>query len=254
MRKVAEIRPIQSDRHAGRRWKRTGNFSFAAHASSAALLLDEVARAALAMPIAFVPEPGNPDAWQLVAVLGLQQGQNLCVDANGIWQADYIPAVYRAGPFRLGRVENGERVLCIDEDIGLAGDGEEGEPFFGADGKPTEELAQVWAFLNQMAERREATGNACALLGRLGLIQPWPLELDVNGTKRPLQGLFRVDPAAFDALPAEALGELRAAGALQLACVQPITGQNFGRLVSLVQRGPVARANGAAGAPSMSAS
>lgn len=253
---MADIQPIQNERHSGRRWKRTGNFSFAAQDSSTPLMLDEVARAALAMPIAFVPDPADPASWQLVAILGLQQGRNICVDANGVWQADYIPAVYRVGPFRLGRVENGERVLCIDEEQGLAAEDEEGEPFFGADGKPTEELAKVWAFLNRLTEKREETRAACALLARLGLIQPWPLELDFNGMKRPLQGLYRVDPAAFDALPIEALGELRAAGALQLACIQSITGQNFGRLVQYAGRGPVAQqqaaTNGAAGTPSMS--
>lgn len=249
---MPDFQPIRNDRHAALRWKRTGSFSFAARDAVAPLALDEVPRAALAMPIAFVADSAESGKWLLVAVQALQQDRNLCVGADGVWRGDYVPAIYRSVPFRLATVEGGQRVLCIDEERGLAADGEEGEPFFGSDGKPTGELSQIWAFLNRLAESREATQRACALFARHGLIQPWPIEFDSGEHKGEITGLFRIDSAALDALPIETLDELRKAGALQLAYVQPITGQNFSRLVRYAQRPPAApRANGAAGAPTL---
>ena len=38
-----------------------------------------------------------------IAVFGLQQGINLCTDANG-WRTRYVPAVMRLYPFALARV------------------------------------------------------------------------------------------------------------------------------------------------------
>jgi len=242
---VPNFQPIQNDRHAKLRWKRTASFSFAAGEALAPITLDEVPRAALAMPLAFVADADDAGAYQLVAVQGVQPGRNLCVGADGVWQADYLPAAYRSLPFRLGRVDDGKRVvLCIDEDMGLAADGEPGEPFFGADGKPGSELSQVWDFLNRLARDREATREACAVLTRLGLIQSWALKFQDGEREQAVNGLFRIDHAAFEALPAEALAELRQAGALPLVYLQPMSAQNFGRLARYARQGAAARTNG----------
>jgi hypothetical protein len=63
-----------------------------------------------------------------VAVQGLAPGQNLFVAPDGRWLAAYTPAAYRGYPFQLAHAENGQQVLCFDEESGLITDGPRASP------------------------------------------------------------------------------------------------------------------------------
>jgi hypothetical protein len=208
------FQPISRERHAGKRWKRFVNFSFAAKEAVAPLAAAELPRIAVAMPIAFVEMAGHKQA---VAVLSLVPGRNLFVAPDGRWIGPYIPALFRAFPFVLAKGPEGQQVLCIAEDSGMLTDGPEGEAFFGEDGKPAAAVADILKFLHQFERSRILAQQATACLEKHGLLQAWPVTLKTPDGEQQIPGLFRVDEAALNALGAEALVELRQTGALSLA-------------------------------------
>src|SRR6185369_4633807 len=65
-------------------------------------------------PIVWVPAgqdgQGKPQVAP-IAVFGLQQGQNLCIDATDRWRVRYVPAMLRTYPFFLDGTGDTEMVL-----------------------------------------------------------------------------------------------------------------------------------------------
>ncbi len=65
------------------------------------------------------------------------------------------------------------------------------------------------------------------------LIQPWPIKLQTTAGEQAVEGLFRIDEAALNQLPAEALIELRNTGALLCAYCQLLSMQHLQTLGQL---------------------
>ncbi|MEA3643985.1 MAG: SapC family protein, partial [Lamprobacter sp.] len=217
---MANLQPITLTRHRDHRWTRYTDYRFAAADTLAPLVVQELSKAVMSLPIGFIKQDSHD---QLVAIQSLQPDQNLFVTADSRWLGGYIPAAYRSYPFSLAKTTDGQQVLCIDEDSGplnVDPDSNEGEPFFDADGQPAEPVQKVLRFLEQVAADRQRTERLCALLAEHGLIQPWPLTVKTADGERPVQGLHRIDEAALNALPSEAFDTLRQAGALPLIYCQ----------------------------------
>ena len=64
-------------------------------------------------------------------------------------------------------------------------------------------------FLRQVEANRMTTDLAMASLAEAGVIEPWPLELDVDGKKTALGGLHRINETALNGLEDEAFLKLR---------------------------------------------
>ncbi|MEA1053628.1 SapC family protein [Lamprobacter modestohalophilus] len=115
---MANLQPITLSRHRDQRWARYTDYRFAAADTLAPLVVQELPKALMSLPIGFIEQP---DGYGLVAVQSLQPGQNLFVSVDGRWLGGYVPALYRGYPFALAKTEEGQQVLCIDEDSGLVG-------------------------------------------------------------------------------------------------------------------------------------
>ncbi|MBK1647939.1 SapC family protein [Rhabdochromatium marinum] len=232
--------PISADRHANQGWQRFSSYDFAQPAHLVSLVGIELPKATMALPIVLVPRPavdGNSSesrGFMFAALLGFEPGVNLFVAPDGRWLGRYVPAALRSHPFRLARIEGERLALCIDEDSGLL-DAEGGEPFFDAAGEVAAPLKQVMDFLTQVEANRVTTQNVCDRLQVHGLIQPWPVKVQGAEGERTLEGLFGINEVALNALPAEALVELRDAGALSLAYCQLLSMQQLGLLGELAQ-------------------
>ena len=248
---MPKLQAITRERHATQRWQRNARFTFAAQDTAAPLVLQELACAALHLPIALMAvgavdagsatttAAGSSEApvanggraplpatkFQPVALLGLVRGENLFVSPQGQWTAPYTPAVYRAYPFVVAQAPDGAQVLCVDEDSGLlannrsgngggSGNGGDGEAFFAEDGQPSRALTEVYTFLNHVRANRTVTEAVCALWHAHQLIVPWPLRVHTDQGEVVLQGLFTLDEARLNQLPAAALAALRDGGAL----------------------------------------
>jgi len=224
--------------HRGKRWKRYTDYRFAAADTLAPLVVQELAKACMSIPIAFVKAG---ESFLPVALQGLENGKNLFVAPDGRWLGAYVPAQYRSYPFALANAENGQHVLCIDESSPLINDSE-GEAFFDTEGKPTQAVQAVLDFLAQVNANREATRRICLALQQQALIQPWPIKLQGAGGEQSLEGLYRIDEAALNQLPAEALAKLRDEAGLTVAYCQLLSMQHLQTLGQLAQAHDQAKA------------
>lgn len=220
---MSDIQAITRERHGNQRWIRYTNYNFAATDALSSLVVEEVPKAMVSLPIGFVAAEG---AFTPVAIQGLVPGKNLLVSLDGRWVGAYIPVAYRCYPFLLANTEDGQQVLCINEDSGLLSD-TQGELFFGEDDQPSKPITDVLNILNKVAANRKVTQHICAVLQKHNLIQPWPIKLQGAEGEKAIEGLYRIDEAAMNLLPAEAFMELRDAGALTLAYCQLLSMQRL---------------------------
>ncbi len=226
---------VSRQSHAGRRWQRAADFRFASGDTMIPLMMQELAGAAKELPLGFVK---SGDIFVPVALQGLEVGQNLFVGPDGQWLASHTPLVYRTYPFQLLKIDTGQMVLCVDEESELLTDGLAGEYFFNEDGTPSAAIQGVFEFLSKVQSNREATERVCAVLKAHGLIQAWPISVKQADANRKLDGIFRIDEAAFNALPGDALLSVRDAGALPVVYCQLLSMQNLPNLGLLARSRP----------------
>jgi hypothetical protein len=225
---------VSKEGHAGKRWQRHSSHHFAARDAIVPLTVQELPQAMMALPIAFV---ASGAAFDLVAVQGLAPGRNAFVASDGRWLAGYLPKVFGAYPFRLASTDNGQQVLCIDENSGLITEGPDGERFFDDDGNPAQAVKDVLNTLTQQKALRNATATICAVLQKHKLMQPWPITVQADRRTQNIEGLYRIDEAALNALPSDAFIELRDSGALAAAYCQLLSMQHIQKLGQMLQGG-----------------
>lgn len=222
--------PLTLERHGTQRWRRVSSFAFFQQ-PLLPLAGTELTQAALALPLAFAPVDGG---FACVAVVGVRDGQCLYVAPDGRWLGRYLPATLRCYPFALALVGDDKHALCVDEASGLMSQQPQDERFFEEDGTLTPALKGILDFLGLVRGSRAALANACAALQTHGLLQPWEITLEKPEGPRRLEGLFRVDEAALNALPDEAFLALRRGGALTVAYAQMMSMQNLPALGELL--------------------
>ncbi|GHD78567.1 SapC family protein [Vogesella fluminis] len=222
---MALFQPVSRQAFAGKFWQRTSSYAFAGQEAVCALLAQEMPKAVTCMPIAFMAESGQ---FMPVALQGLQPGQNLHVAADGRWLLPYVPAAYRAYPFRSALAGNGQFVLCFDMESGLLADS--GEAFFAEDGTTAPFLSQLAGFLQACEQDRARTMQLTALLGELGLLAPWPITVKDGAQDKQLTGIYRIDETALNSLPAEQFERLRQSGALVMVYCQLLSMQHLAHL------------------------
>lgn len=246
---MSDFHPVSQARHASKRWSRYTNYKFAASDSVAALVAAEFPKACMAFPTGFIR---HEEAFSPVAVLGLGAEQNLFVTKDGRWIGGYIPAVYRSFPFRLMQSAD-QQLLCVDEASGLVSEAPDDalamsmsssshdktsstELFFGEDKQASDALKPIVDFLTQIERNRQATTTAIQQLDQAGLIVPWEILVKGDGGKElRLEGLYRIDEAAFNAIPAQTFESLRQSSAIAMAYCQMLSMQHLGLLGQLTQ-------------------
>lgn len=228
---MPKYQAVSKSTHANLRWQRYGSYTFAAHDTVAPLVVQELPKACMTLPVALIQQDGK---FTPVAVQGLQSGQNLFVAPDGRWIGPYTPAEYRGYPFALAKAKNEQLVLCVDADSGLVGEGYT-ERFFDEQGAPSPVVKDVLSFLQQVKQNRELTQRLCAVLDAEGLIQPWPISLNSESGEQPIEGLYRIDEAKFNSLDAQALYRVHQSGALPLVYCQLLSMQHLQGLGKLAQ-------------------
>jgi hypothetical protein len=218
---------VSQERHASKKWQRHVNYRFAAAEALAPIIGAELARAALCMPLAFVEEAGR---YHLVAILSLAPGRNMFVGPDGRWLGAYVPAWFRAYPFRLlAQQGTDQSVLCVDEASGLVTDASHSaEKFFDEAGAISPSLKPVVELLTQVERSRKATDLAVSALAQAGVIRPWPIKFKSEQGEQAINGLHHVDEAALAALPDEVFLKLRTASALPIAYAQMLSAGQLG--------------------------
>jgi hypothetical protein len=242
---MPQFQAVTQSGFAPLRWKRYDNYLFAAQDTLAGLVVQELPKAAMSMPVAFVQVDGH---FMPAALQGLQQGQNLLVSPDGRWLAPYTPAAYRGHPFMLADKDDGQHVLCIDTESGLVGE-QHAETFFDESGQPSTAIQGVLSFLQNIRANKTLTQAICAALQSEDLISPWPLTVKNPEGELSLQGLYRIDETKFNQLGSEALHRLHQAGALPMVYCQLLSMQHVQTLGQLAEARAQALAQKAASPP-----
>jgi len=220
------VHVVAKERHASKRWQRYDSYAHAATDAVAHLVLPEIPRACVVMPIGFID---TKNGLVPVAIQGLEPGKNLFVAEDGRWLADYVPAAYRSYPFALGVDTDGQPVLCVLEDSGLVTDSGT-EPCFDEQGGRAPFLNDVMNFMLRVSSQRKATRHACSVLQKHKLVQPWPFTKQTDAGEQVISGLYRIDKTALKQLSGDDFQEVRLAGALPLIYCQLLSIQHLPKL------------------------
>lgn len=162
-------------------------------------------------PIVFVDAGQGADGAREVApmaVLGLVQGENLMLNADGSWGARYAPALLRGYPVGLARTGDDQYAVVIDGDANALSE-TEGERLFDDAGEPSEMLNQRRNFIEELEREAQRTRAACQRLMALELLQPMRFDATLPDGKQ-----IAVD--GFLAVNEEKLGKLDDATVLDL--------------------------------------
>src|SRR5580658_1744322 len=133
-------------------------FGFAANTNVVPLTVGEFPVAGISFPIIFAGERYQP-----LAVMGIRQGTNLYVGADGAFEVGaYIPAYIRRYPFVLANDQSrGQLVVCIDRGASMLGEDYD-LAFFNEKGEPTDYTNGCVQFCNDFeteGRRTEAFVN-----------------------------------------------------------------------------------------------
>jgi hypothetical protein len=225
-------KPVALDREKHRKLKvrATGSFGFAAKANSLYLAGVEFNEACKEFAIVFTRVGSGRTV--PVAMLGLRGRENLFVDAQGQWDAGYIPAFVRRYPFVLAELPGrSEMAVCVDEAFtGL--NTKEGEALFDAAGNDTPFLKNALDFLGQYQREYLRTEAFCQRLEQAGLLMEMNARADlVDGRSFTVAGLMVVDEKKLMALPDAVALALFRAGELSLIAMHLASLSNMQVLV-----------------------
>lgn len=219
--------PLSLEAHRALGVKRIDEpFGFLRAAHAVPVTVSEFGLAASSYPVIFVGEDKTP-----VAVMGIRQGQNLFVGANG--QPDpetYVPAFVRRYPFVFASDDGQDRLLlCVDRKAPMVSDLPD-VPFFEGD-QPSKFTQDAIEFCKEFERQRRATAEFVKLAQQHDLFEQKSVAFtprDENGNEGPQQKIadyWAVSEEKLNALPAEQFIELRDNGAL---------GAVYAHLVSLL--------------------
>jgi len=214
---------LNKDQHRGHFFKKFDRLDFAAHTQSVLLTGSEFADACKEYPIVFVKAPDN--SMMSVAILGFRLGENLYIDANGKWNARYIPGYVRRYPFIFSEVNADQFVVCVDEDcVGLNVAGE-GEPLFDEQGAASPFVNSIVQFMQDYQADFLRTRAFVERLQQLNLLTETNALIKLNsGEEFQINSIWMVDENRLAALDDALLLQLARSGEL---------GRIYAHLISL---------------------
>lgn len=197
------------------------------------LSFTEMAVAQRDYPIAFVSSD-NGRSFVAMAILGLEQQQNLFVTDDDTWDAQaYIPAYVRRYPFCMTRVtvdgqEQTERIACVEKRALKS----KGELLYDDKGEPLPVWEQRRKLLFEFESDLARTEDMCRRLHELQLMEPFTAQAAPAGEAPiTLTGMYRISEERLHALPSDKLQLLAQSGILSRAYIHLLSLGNFQRLL-----------------------
>lgn len=227
-----QVAPVNKERHAGKKIKDIADFKFASGFHIAYVTMHEFARAASIFPIVFL-EDKDKDEFRPVTLLGLNAGENLFVDAQGKWQASYVPAIIRRYPFALAPGgQDGQYVVCIDEGSPLVSD-TEGADLFDEKGEPTQVIDNVKRYLGELQQMDVLTRGFCKFLAAHNMFTPLNMRVRDGDKVKNVSGCYVVNEERMNNLSDELFLEIKNKGYLAPLYAHLISLAQTERLVKL---------------------
>lgn len=166
----------------------------------------------------FFRQAENGD-YYAVTILGLDTDENLFVNGDA-WAARYIPAVFRRGPFKIGRRQDADgaikNMIQIDLDDARVNK-KEGNSLFLPSGGLSPYLQQISNTLETINVGIESESAFFGQLTEHGLLSPITIQLSVSDTKSyTIPDIFSIDKQKFMDLNEDALVKIHKSGLLSL--------------------------------------
>lgn len=233
------IRPVvlNSDVHAALTISGShAGFTFADRAQTVVIASVEFFDACRQFPIIFT-RTGDGRIVPL-ALMGLENDENLFVDSRGNWLGAYIPAYIRRYPFITTDGADAQMVVCFDE----AFDGfnrEGGTPLF-ENGEPSPKMKEIIGFLENYYIRMKETEQLGSFLAENGLLRQIDAQANLaDGRRYVLNGMLVVDEPRLAQLPDADIVRLFRGGMLALINAHLISLRNLDVLIDRKAAGKV---------------
>ena len=232
--------PLSSEAHGSLGVKRIEQpLGFLRSAHAVPVTVSEFGMAAASFPVIFVGNDKTP-----VAVMGIREGQNLFVGADGNSDQDfYLPAFVRRYPFVFASDNQSDRLLlCVDREGPMVTDQPE-VPFF-ENGQPTKFTNDAIEFCKEFERQRRATMEFVKLIDSYGLFEQKSVNFtprDQNGVEGPQQKIadyWAVSEEKLNQLPADKFQELRDNGAIGAIYAHILSLLNWQRVIQRALRTP----------------
>lgn len=233
--------PLSVERHGNLGVKQiTHPFGFLAAAHAVPVTVTEFGMVASCYPIIFVGDDKTP-----IAVMGVRQGQNLYVDANGQPEQDYyVPAFARRYPFVFAADNNSDQLmLCIDRKAPMVTESPE-VPFF-ENGQTSEFTNNAMEFCKEFERQRRATSEFIAIMNKLNLFeqksvsfQPRDPQGNEAGPQQKIADYWAIDEGKLGALSDSDFLELKQNGAFGAIYAHLVSLLNWQRLIQRAVRTP----------------
>lgn len=209
------LAPLSSQLHPNHVIKPMGNAGFARGTHAIPVTVDEFPLVQRHYPIVF----GVGDSPAPLALVGLQDGQNLYLDANDQWEAgQYVPAFVRRYPFMLARLtpDVEELSLCFDDSAGIVVEGEGEKLFDGTE--PTDTTKAILQFCEQFEQAVMRTRGFMEELTKLDLLMDGEVTIQRDGLAQPAvyRGFRMVDEQKLQNLRGDQARKMVQSGMLGL--------------------------------------
>lgn len=230
--------PLSLEAHRNLGVKRISEpFGFLRSAHAVPVTVSEFGLSAGSYPVIFVGADKTP-----VAVMGIRQGQNLFVEANGQTEHEvYIPAFVRRYPFVFASDDAQDRLLlCVDSQAPMVSS-EPDVPFFEGD-QPSKFTQDAIEFCKEFERQRRATAEFIKLLESHDLFEQktvafTPRDAQGNeGQQQKIADYWAIDEKKLNELPAEKFIELRDNGALGAIYAHMVSLLNWPQIIQRAVR------------------
>ena len=231
----SKLEPLEKVKHQALRFSKSQDFSFSNNTSAVHLSFSELPQACQYYPIVF-PKDG---VCLPMALLGIAEGENRYVTAQGQWKVPYIPFSIRMYPFTLAKTENQEETfaLCIDPQAPHFASGM-GDPMFTADGEPNEFTQGILKTFTEYQKELSGTQAFFSVLAEKELIVDRKIEFNVNGKQRGIDGFKGVDMEKLVTMDDAFLADMVRKGTLSLVYNHLQSLSKFGLLFQKNETGP----------------
>lgn len=210
--------PVSSERHRDWSVKLGADYGFARDVNSIPLVAAEFQASAQEYAIVFA---GDDKAVFPSVILGMRDGVNNLISADGSWTGTYVPAFLRRYPFVFSSSEDKTTfTLCLDEEY--AGFNKEGvgERMFDANGERTQFLETMLKFTREYQALFERTQSFCQRLKDHDLLEPGQARFNLPGGEfAALGGFFTINRDKLKALPPDVLAEMARTDELEMCYV-----------------------------------
>jgi hypothetical protein len=223
------LRPQQ---HGGLSLKRDRRFGFARTGNAIPITSAEIAQAQRDYPVVFTDAPIPMP----VAVVGIEDGINLMIEADGSWRrGNYVPAYVRRYPFLFAeQPQTHALTLCIDEGADCLETGAD-NPLF-RDGEPAEITRQALQFCTSYQREHEATRELGRSLAQAELLIARDVRLQLSPQQSvAVHGFKGIDEAKLNLLPAETFLNWRSRGWLTLIYAHLLSLGGWDKLVHIAK-------------------